>query len=204
MTFREINGIIPCFTPGTVIATPRGERLVEKLQAGDRVITRDNGLQQIRWIGRRDLDSAELLRAPHLTPVLIRAGRLGRGLPERDLLVSPNHRVLMNNEKTALYFEDREVLAAAKHMTDLEGIDMADAGPVSYIHFMFDQHELVLSGGVWTESFQPGAQTLDGMGAEQRSEIFALFPQLRTLEGIGAYQAARRSLRKHETQLLTR
>ncbi len=204
MKFREIEEIIPCFTPGTVIATPKGERLVEHLQIGDRVITRDNGLQEIRWIGRRDLEGAELLQAPHLKPVLIRAGSLGRGLPERDLLVSPNHRVLMNNEKTALYFEDREVLAAAKHLTDLEGVDAVDTASVSYIHFMFDQHEVVLSNGAWTESFQPGEQTLDSMGGEQRDEIYALFPELRELEGINAYQSARRSLKKHEARLLTK
>ncbi|MEI4261977.1 Hint domain-containing protein [Roseovarius sp. D0-M9] len=204
MTFREIEKIIPCFTPGTVIATPKGERLVEDLQVGDRIITRDNGLQEIRWIGRRDLVGSELLQAPHLKPVLIRAGSLGRGLPERDLLVSPNHRVLINNEKTALYFEDREVLASAKHLTDLEGVDAVDTHAVSYIHFMFDQHEVVLSNGSWTESFQPGEQTLDGMGTEQRDEIYALFPELRDLEGIEAYQAARRSLKKHEARLLTK
>lgn len=204
MTFHEIEKIIPCFTPGTVIATPRGERLVEDLEVGDRIITRDNGLQEIRWIGRRDLVGTELLQAPHLKPVLIRAGSLGRGLPERDLLVSPNHRVLMNNEKTALYFEDREVLAAAKHLTDLEGVDAVDTGAISYIHFMFDQHEVVLSNGSWSESFQPGAQALDGMGLEQRDEIYALFPELRALEGIEAYQAARRSLKKREAKLLSK
>ncbi|MFD0858216.1 Hint domain-containing protein [Roseovarius aquimarinus] len=204
MTFSEIERIIPCFTPGTVIATPKGERLVEELQIGDRIITRDNGMQEIRWLGRRDLVGAELLQAPHLKPVLIRAGSLGRGLPEKDLLVSPNHRVLINNERSALYFEDREVLVAAKHLTDLEGVDAVDTGAISYIHFMFDQHEVVLSNGSWTESFQPGEQTLGDMGDAQRDEIYALFPELRDRAGIAAYQAARRSLKKHEAQLLTR
>ncbi|MCZ4351519.1 Hint domain-containing protein [Roseovarius aestuarii] len=202
MQFAEIERIIPCFTPGTVIATPKGERFVEDLQVGDRIITRDNGLQEIRWMGRRDLAGAELLQAQHLKPILIRAGSLGRDLPERDLLVSPNHRVLINNEKSALYFEDREVLASAKHLTGLEGVDAVDTGAISYIHFMFDQHEVVLSNGSWTESFQPGEQTLDGMGAEQRDEIYHLFPELRELTGIEAYQAARRSLKKHEAKLL--
>ncbi|RBI70555.1 type I secretion protein [Roseovarius sp. TE539] len=203
MTYSEIERIVPCFTPGTVIATPYGERPVEDLRPGDRVITRDNGLQEIRWAGRRDLGTAELGAAPHMRPVLIRAGALGRGLPERDMLVSPQHRVLMNNDKTALYFEDREVLAAAKHLTGLEGVDeVREASGVSYIHFMFDQHEVVLSNGAWTESFQPGEQTLDGMGEESRAEILELFPELAEAEGIRAYQSARRSLKKHEAGLL--
>ncbi len=202
MEFREIENLIPCFTPGTVIATRSGERLVEDLQVGDRVITRDNGLQEIRWIGRRDLKGPELIRAPHLRPVLIRAGSLGQGLPLRDMLVSPQHRMLINNSETALYFEDREVLAAAKHLTGFDGVDSVEASDVSYIHIMFDQHEVVLSNGSWSESFQPGDQILDGMGDAQRDEIFDLFPELRNTEGLKAYQAARRSLKKHEAKLI--
>jgi hypothetical protein len=196
------EGDIPCFTPGTLIATSTGERLVEDLRKGDRIITRDHGVQEIRWVGRRLLSGGELARAPHLKPVLIREGALGHGLPMRDLLVSPQHRLLMNNEKTALYFEDREVLAAAKHLTGMEGIDIVEASSVSYIHFMFDQHEVVLSNGTWTESFQPGQQTLAGMDSAQRKEIFELFPQVAETERSGTYKSSRRSLKKHEARLL--
>ena len=202
LSFTEIEDVIPCFTPGTVIATPKGERLVEELREGDRVITRDNGLQEIRWVGRRDLTGQELCQAPNLKPVLIRAGSLGRGLPERDMMVSPQHRMLINNDRSALYFEEREVLAAAKHLTGMEGVDMVEASGVSYIHFMFDHHEVVLSNGAWTESFQPGEQVMDGMGEAQRNEIYDLFPDLRAAEGLKDYQAARRSLKKHEAKLL--
>ena len=204
LSFTEIEELIPCFTPGTVIATPQGERLVEDLRKGDKIITRDNGLQEIRWVGRRDLSGQELVDAPHLKPVLIRAGSLGHGLPERDMMVSPQHRLLINNEKSALYFEDREVLAAAKHLTGMEGVDSVEASSVSYIHFMFDQHEVVLSNGSWTESFQPGDTVLDAMGDAQRKEIFDLFPELAEKEGLDAYTAARRSLKKHEARLLVK
>jgi len=204
LEFREIENLIPCFTPGTVIATPRGEKLVEELQVGDRIITRDNGLQEIRWIGNRALGGQDLIKSPHLKPVLIRAGALGHGLPERDMLVSPQHRILLNNERAALYFEEREVLAAAKHLTGLDGVDTVESSGTTYIHFMFDQHEVVLSNGAWTESFQPGEQVLDGMGSEQRDEIYDLFPELRDVKGLAAYQAARRSLKRHEAQLLVK
>jgi len=196
--------VMPCFTPGTLIATPQGERLVEDLEVGDRVITRDNGIQQIRWIGRKELTGFQLARKPHLKPVLIQQGALGKNLPEHDLLVSPNHRVLVANDKTSLYFEEREVLAAAKHLTGLDGVDEVDTLGVTYIHMMFDTHEVVLSNGAWTESFQPGDLSLRGIGDEQRQEIFELFPELEHAEGLEAYGAARRSLKKHEAQLLTR
>ncbi|OWU82360.1 hypothetical protein ATO6_22075 [Oceanicola sp. 22II-s10i] len=204
VTFEEIENIVPCFTPGTVIATPKGERLVEELQAGDRVITRDNGIQEIRWVGAKALNGRELAANAHLKPVLIQKGSLGHGLPERDMLVSPNHRVLVNNDKTALYFEEREVLVAAKHLTGLAGVDVVNALHTTYIHFMFDRHEVVLSNGAWTESFQPGEQTLDGIGNAQRNEIFELFPELKSTKGIRDYHAARRTLKKHEAALLAK
>ncbi|MEI4231541.1 Hint domain-containing protein [Roseovarius sp. D22-M7] len=200
--FSEIENIVPCFTRGTRIATPSGECAVEDLRVGDRVITRDNGLQEIRWIGQRALTGAELYKAPHLRPVLIRAGALGRGLPLHDMLVSPQHRMLINSDRAALYFEDREVLASAKHLTDMAGVERADVSALTYVHFMFDQHEVVLSNGAWSESFQPGEQVLDGMGRAQRDEIFELFPDLRDRQGITAYQAARRALKRHEARLL--
>jgi hypothetical protein len=200
--FSEIEDIVPCFTRGTRIATPRGECAVEDLRVGDRVITRDNGLQKIRWIGQRALTGAELRKAPHLRPVLIRAGALGRGLPLQDMLVSPQHRMLINSERAALYFEDNEVLASARHLTDMAGVAQAGVTALTYVHFMFDQHEVVLSNGAWSESFQPGEQVLGGMGSAQRDEIFELFPELRERQGITAYRAARRALKRHEARLL--
>ncbi|MEP2715434.1 Hint domain-containing protein [Pseudophaeobacter sp.] len=201
--FYEIeNVIVPCFTPGTLIATPEGERRVEDLVAGDRIITRDNGIQAIRWLGKRSLETADLKKAEHLQPILIREGALGNGLPERDMMVSPNHRVLVANDKTALYFEDREVLVAAKHLTGLAGVDAVKTSTVTYIHFMFDQHEVVLSDGAWTESFQPGDQTLRGLDNAQRNEVYEIFPELKSEEGREAYSSARRSLKRHEARLL--
>ncbi|WP_010142327.1 Hint domain-containing protein [Oceanicola sp. S124] len=202
-TFTDIENIVPCFTPGTLIATPRGEVPVEELQAGDRVITRDNGMQPIRWIGTRHLKGGELLKARHLQPVLIRRGALGHGLPERDMVVSPNHRMLINNDKTALYFEDREVLVSAKHLTGLSGVERLAAEQTTYIHFLFEQHEVVLSDGAWSESFQPGHQTMDGLGNAQRNEIWELFPELKGQEGLQGYGAARKTLKRHEAELLT-
>ncbi|WP_417205238.1 Hint domain-containing protein [Antarctobacter sp.] len=204
MDFFEIEEIVPCFTPGTLIATPQGERLVEDLAVGDRVITRDNGIQEIKWVGRKDLTGFDLARKPHFKPILIQQGALGNNLPEHDMLVSPNHRVLVANDKTALYFEEREVLVAAKHLTGLDGVDEVEANGVAYIHVMFEGHEVILSNGAWTESFQPGDYSLKGIGNAQRQEILELFPELEHAEGLKAYASARRSLKKHEAALLTK
>jgi len=202
LEYSEIEEVIPCFTPGTMIATPQGERRVEDLREGDRVITRDNGIQEIRWIGQRSLDAEEVAENPNLSPILIKAGALGRGLPERNLIVSPQHRVLIANDKTQLYFEENEVLVAAKHLVGLEGVSRVGTVATTYVHFMFDAHEVVLSNGAWTESFQPGDYTLGAMGDAARKEIFEVFPELQTEEGVADYATARRSLKPYEARLL--
>lgn len=198
----QIAKVIPCFTPGTLIATPRGEVPVEQLRVGDMVITRDNGVQTIRWIGHRPMTAGALLQNPHLKPVVLRKGALGHDLPERDMMVSPQHRMLVANERTALYFEEHEVLVAAKHLLDNHSVKEIESSGTTYIHFMCERHEVVLSNGAWSETFQPGDYTLKGMGNAQRIELYELFPDLRDTGGREAYSAARKTLKRHEAQLI--
>ncbi|MFE3835668.1 Hint domain-containing protein [Pseudogemmobacter sonorensis] len=200
MTFTDIEKVIPCFTPGAMIATDRGEIAVEDLTPGDRVLTRDNGYQEIRWVGRRDLSAADLAAAPQFAPVMIRAGALGVGLPERDLVVSPQHRMLFSGSRAELLFGEHEVLVPAVHLVGRPGIERLGAAQgATYLHLLFDRHEILRSNGAWSESFQPGAMVLAGMEEETRAELLALFPELASGE---AFTAARISLKKRESQLL--
>jgi len=192
-----------CYTPGTLIATIRGQKKVEQIKPGDMVLTRDNGTQEVRWVGRRHMNAAELRSMPKFCPILIRAGALGNNEPERDMMVSPNHRMLLTTDLASLMFGEREVLVAAKHLTGLPGVDVHVTKAVSYIHLLFDNHEIILADGVWSESFQPGAEGMASVGKEQRQEIITLFPELRGAQGIKNFPAARRLLRAYEAHLLT-
>ncbi|MGB8814075.1 MAG: choice-of-anchor L domain-containing protein, partial [Paracoccaceae bacterium] len=116
LAFSNIEQIIPCFTPGSLIVTERGEVQVEDLAIGDRVFTRDNGYQSIRWVGSRKLTRIDLALQPKLNPIRIRAGALGGALPERDMLVSPQHRMLMAGPRAEMFFGEYEVLVAATHL----------------------------------------------------------------------------------------
>jgi serralysin len=198
LTFTDIENLIPCFTLGTFVDTPDGPRLVESLLPGDLVLTRDDGPQPIRWVGRRDLTRSELLRNPDLRPVEIAQGALGRGLPLRDLVVSPQHRILLTGARCELLFGEDEVLAPAIHLTGHAGIKRC-LRATSYVHIMFDSHQIVSSEGVWSESFQPGDRTLDGMDDDQRDELLRLFPDLK---GNTGYPSARPSLKAYETRVL--
>ena len=157
------------------------------------MITRDNGIQLVRWVGKTQMNLHDFQAEPHLLPVFIRQGSLGKGLPERDMMLSPNHRVLVANEKTTLRYREREVLVAAKHLTS-PGVHTVQSSGTTYIHFMCDRHEIVLADGIWTETFQPDDHSLKGIGNAQRLEILEIFPELKTESGKSAYSAARKTL----------
>ena len=181
--FSNIESII-CFARGTLIRTPAGEKRIEDLVAGrDLVLTMDNGLQRVEWIGHRRLSALQLALQPELRPIRIRQGALGCGLPEADLLVSPQHRILVRSKVLERMIGSREALVAAKHLLGAPGIEIAeDLAEVEYWHFLCSGHEVVWSNGAQTESLYTGAQALQSVGQAAREEIFTLFPELREKE----------------------
>ena len=193
LNFAEIEQII-CFTPGTLIATPQGARDIATLRIGDLVMTRDHGLQPIRWIQSRTVPAQG-----RLAPVLIRPGVV-TGL-ERDLLVSPQHRMLFQGYRAELLFGESEVLVSAKHLVDGHAVTRQGGGDVTYIHMLFDQHEIVYAEGAATESFHPGDVGMDAIHDAGRDELFSIFPELRS--DVNLYgNTARRCLKRHEAELL--
>ncbi|ETX30123.1 Hint domain-containing protein [Roseivivax isoporae] len=193
---------IMCFTPGTGIKTARGTVPVEDIAADDRVLTRDHGFQAVRWTGARRLDAAATVAEPDLRPVHIARDAFGPGRPSRDMQVSPQHRVLVGGADTQLLFGETEMLVPALHLVGRRGVSRAPAGPVRYVHFMFERHEVVMSDDLWTESFQPGDRALGALADAQRRELLAIFPELATAAGRAAHASARPTLRRHEARLL--
>ncbi|WP_205957835.1 Hint domain-containing protein [Paracoccus salipaludis] len=170
---------VTCFARGTRIETPRGAVAVEDLRPGDLVLTRDRGAQPLRWVGSSRVDGGTLASTPRLRPIRIRAGALGQHAPAQDLLVSPQHRILVRSKIAQRMFGAAEVLVAAKQLVLLDGIDVAeDLAEVEYFHLLFDRHEVVISNGAETESLYTGPQALRSVGPAARQEILDLFPQL--------------------------
>jgi len=182
---------MPCFTPGISTVTAQGERAIEELRVGDLLVTRDSGLQEVRWIGVRSYSFGEIRAQPHLKPVLIRTGSLGQGRPEADMMLSPNMRVLTTRDRSALHFDRREPLIAAKHLLAGQMIRTAEVLGVTYLHILLDRHETILANGLWVELFHPGDPSLGARGNAQRSEIFEIFPELRAELREGAREGAR-------------
>jgi hypothetical protein len=192
---------IPCFTAGTLIDTADGPKAVEMLQVGDLVLTRDAGFLPVQWIGTRVVDARDMALHPEFASVIVRAGALGNGLPLRDLRVSPWHRLLLCGQRAELMFGEYEVLVPAIYLVGQPGF-ARDAAPVSYVHIMFETHQIVRSEGAWSESFQPGAKTLSSMDSAQRAELLALFPQLTEIAGQSAYSSARLTLSEQDARAL--
>ena len=203
IAFAEIETVIPCFTPGAMIDTRRGPVAVEELREGDRVLTRDNGFRTIRWIGSRTLDAATLAAAPQLRPVCIRRDAFGPGMPARDMVVSPQHRMLLAGAGVELHAGETEVLVAARHLGLRTLRPLPALAEVTYLHLLFDGHEIVRADGAWTESFQPGRHVADAMEAAVREELLTIFPALGQSEG-PAFAAARPTLRAWEARALHR
>jgi len=177
-----------------MIATPQGERAIETLAVGDKVMTRDHGMQPIRWIGRRAVKGHD-----RFAPILITPGVV-TGL-HQPLLVSPQHRMLFTGYRAELLFGETEVLVAAKHLVDGQSVTQTERDEVIYIHMLFDTHEVIYANGAATESFHPGQEGIAGVDDAAREELFAIFPELRA--DIGQYgQTARMCLRGHEAQMV--
>lgn len=196
------SNFVACFTKGTAIMTDCGERPVEAILPGELVMTKDNGLQPVRWRATRQIDVAELRSQPNLRPIMIAPDALGPGRPDRPLLVSPQHRVLVRSAIAQRMFGAQELLVPACQLTENPGIDVTRGDcAVTYVHLLFDRHEILLSNGAETESLFPGPQALKSMG-EAAEELFALFPQLRDLDL--TFPAARRVVAGHKARQLVR
>ncbi len=168
-----------CFTPGTLITTINGAQPIETLRPGDRIATRDHGFQAIRWMGRRVMTQEELTALPRMRPIRISAGALGQNMPQRDLTVSPQHRILVSSKIAQRMFGCSEVLVAAKQLLPLPGVErLDDVESVEYIHVLCSDHEVIIANGAWTESLYPGPEALKSVPPASRNEILTLFPEL--------------------------
>jgi hypothetical protein len=198
---RETEGVI-CFAKGTRILTPDGLIPVENLCEGDQIRTKDNGAQEIRWIGQRRMSGARLYTMPHLRPVRIKAGALGQGEPDDDLLVSPEHRVLIKGRAAQALFNTDEVLVKASNLLNDRSILIDHtAREVTYIHLMLEQHQIVWANGVECESFHPANTAMEDIDPVQRAVLFDRFAGLENdPHRYGEY--ARRNLSPSEAEIL--
>jgi len=174
----KAEGVV-CFTPGTRLATPEGMQPVEALVAGDLVYTKDDGPQEVLWIGHRHISGARLFAVPDLRPVRIRANAFEADRPEFDLIVSPDHRVLIEGPAALALWGEREVLVAARDLIDDRRVTRdRSARSVDYIHLMLPRHSVLFANGMETESFHPAGTDLNAVAPDQLGRLFDIMPDL--------------------------
>jgi hypothetical protein len=157
-----------------MIDTPDGPRAVETLHPGDLVLTADHGPRAIRWVRSSDhaLEEADV----DDKPVQIKAGALGRNRPTQDLIVSPQHRILVGGAGQLDSVFACEAFAPAKSLTALPGIrHMKGKRGITWIHFACDCHEVVMANGCLSESLLLGPMVVNGLNATERRTLTDIF-----------------------------
>lgn len=172
VSHASLGSSIVCFAQGTLIETKGTACSVDRLEVGDMVMTRDAGLCPIAWIGKTTVAAQG-----DLAPIVITKGTLGN---DRDLVVSPQHAILLDDWRAELLFGQDEVLVRAVDLLNHDGVYRKTGGVVTYYHILLDAHQLVRSEGLWSESLYPGDMTLQTVNEAAREEIITLFPDLET------------------------
>ncbi len=146
--------LVTCFAKGTRISTPDGHTAVERLRAGDVVLTlehREAVARPIRWVGHRRIDVRAHPQPDLVAPIRIAHGAISPGIPERELSVSPDHALLLDG-----------VLVPARLLvngrTIVQDLDVPD---IRYFHIELDRHAVLLAEGLAAESYlDTGNRTL--------------------------------------------
>lgn len=173
------NTAVVCFAQGTNITTRNGDVAIEDLKVGDLVFTLDHGYQAVRWIGSRRIGSDLLEAHENLRPIRIPKEVFGLKNLDQDLLVSPQHRILVSSKVTQRMFDCPEVLVAAKRLLPIDGVEIAnDLNEVTYFHVLFDSHEIILANGIPAESLYLGAQARLALTPQGQKEILVIFPEI--------------------------
>lgn len=164
-----------CLVAGTLIVTENGQSRIGDVKPGQMVLTLDHGFQPVRWVFKRTILPNALHKHAHLRPITIPAGSFGENLPSQDVQMSAQHRILHRGPSVELNFCETEVLAAAQ--THPASRTHVPRHAITYVHLLFDKHEIINSYGLWTESFHPGDVGFGTIDAETRRKLKAKAPK---------------------------
>ena len=133
------------FTRGTHITLASGAQTpIEDLTIGDCILTRNDGVQEVRWIGQSTVRAVG-----DFAPICIRAGTLNN---DRDLIVSPDHRLFIYQRTDRLGAGRSELLIKARHLVNGDSVVVQDGGFVDYFELLFDTHQIIYAEGIAAES----------------------------------------------------
>jgi len=140
------------FTRGTQITLATGGQMpIEALRIGDKILTRDDGVQELRWIGQNTVRAVGAF-----APICIRAGTLNNA---RDLVVSPDHRLFIYQRQDAIGAGRSELLVKARHLVNDDSVTVQEGGFVDYFQLLFDRHQIIYAEGIAAETMLVDTRT---------------------------------------------
>lgn len=182
---EDANRSMQVFAGGIVeggnVRTPCGPRRIELVRPGDLIVTRDNGLQPVRMVWKRELTAADLAVNSDLAPIRFKPRALGPMMPQRDLCVAPDHGILVPGYR--LMGQDRNTccLIKARDLADVSDATYVDrsADVVRYFTLVFDTHQIFSCNGMQIESFLPNEGTVANLDECLRADLVRRFPELK-------------------------
>lgn len=167
--YRLDAGCLLGLVAGTAILTPTGERKVQTLDAGDRVLDDTGAERVVIWAGVTEVD-LDPLTSNSLAPVRFEVGALGAGHPMRPLKLSPLHHLPLPVRD----MDGALCLGPALGFVGLPGVRVAHlAGRIAYHQLLLDRHALILANGTAIESLYPCPEIIARLSQERRAEIYA-------------------------------
>ncbi len=186
---------LACFAQGTRIGTPEGDVAVEALRVGQCVTAHFAGAAPVVWIGHRKIDCSRHPHPSQVWPIRVATGAFGPGLPERALLLSPDHAVFVH-----------DVLVPVKYLVNGGSIAQVPVGEVTYWHVELARHDVVLAEGLPSKSYLDTGDRANFANGDGTVALFADFaPRVREALGCAPFvvtgatlEAVRRMVARRE------
>ncbi|MBL4767815.1 MAG: Hint domain-containing protein [Rhodobacteraceae bacterium] len=152
------------FTRGTHITMASGAQiLIEDLQVGDRILTRDDGPQKVRWIGQSTVRATG-----DFAPIVVSAGTLNNS---NDLTISPDHRLFVYQRTDQIGAGQSELLLKARHLVNGDSVYVQSGGFVDYFQILFDRHHIIYAEGIAAESMLVDSRTRPALPPEMLQKL---------------------------------
>ena len=165
---------------GANLRTPCGLRRIEIVRPGDLIVTRTNGLQPVQMVWTRRVTREHMNISSDYAPIRLKPRAVGPMMPQKDLLVAPDHRLLIPGFRLAGVPDDTSMLTEARKIAGSSDAVYADTSldSVTYYQLVFDQHQVLAANGLPVESFLPDAAAIQALGGEMRDALEERYPEL--------------------------
>ena len=183
----ERKGIEAEFTGGIAegasLRTPIGLRRIELVRPGDLIVTRDSGLQPVKAMLVRKIRPARSARGA--APIRFPARALGPMLPQQDVLMDPEQKLLIPGYLLCVGEQHSACLVRAGDLTNFSDEIRPDRSKDTLRLYMpvFERQEAVCSNGLPAASFLAGGPEMARLGEEAREALIEAIPGL---QGLGA------------------